>query len=206
MQIKNCLLGAAALVACGSANATTNVALAPAATFVSASSFLDFSAYNISLDPNGQQTAQNNLLTTTPVPYTSNDEPRYIFGANDADESLVIELGGARTLTSVGATWFDAAYQDRAPSSVSVSFSSDGVNFGPVTTAASLPYGGGSAFLDLPTPVTARYVDYAFGGNGGVAIQEVFADAVPEPASWALMLLGFGGLGLATRQRRQLTA
>ena len=37
-------------------------------------------------------------------------------------------------------------------------------------------------------------VDY----TGGVLV----ADAVPEPAAWALMLLGFGGLGVALRRGR----
>jgi hypothetical protein len=29
------------------------------------------------------------------------------------------------------------------------------------------------------------------------------AGAVPEPGTWALMLLGFGGIGMAMRRRRK---
>ena len=39
-------------------------------------------------------------------------------------------------------------------------------------------------------------------GMGGVTFTRIDA-AVPEPAAWALMLLGFGGIGLAFRSRRK---
>jgi hypothetical protein len=32
-----------------------------------------------------------------------------------------------------------------------------------------------------------------------------YVQAVPEPATWAMMLLGFGGIGFAMRRRRQPT-
>ncbi|MBO9582446.1 MAG: PEPxxWA-CTERM sorting domain-containing protein [Sphingobium sp.] len=37
-----------------------------------------------------------------------------------------------------------------------------------------------------------------------VILDAVNITAVPEPASWALMLMGFGGLGFAMRQRRKI--
>ena len=58
------------------------------------------------------------------------------------------------------------------------------------------------------------YSRFAFGAsteaiNAGNADQEFSAigtAGVPEPASWTLMLLGFGGLGAMLRQRRRLSA
>lgn len=41
-----------------------------------------------------------------------------------------------------------------------------------------------------------------FLGNGNLSITQVAA-AVPEPASWMLMIIGFGALGGALRQRRR---
>jgi hypothetical protein len=43
------------------------------------------------------------------------------------------------------------------------------------------------------------------GGNGSFAgtISFEVASGVPEPAAWALMIVGFGGMGAALRRRRQ---
>ncbi len=38
----------------------------------------------------------------------------------------------------------------------------------------------------------------------GAGTTVTFGGAVPEPASWALMLVGFGGLGAVSRSRRKL--
>ena len=34
-------------------------------------------------------------------------------------------------------------------------------------------------------------------------IDNIAINAVPEPGTWAMMLLGFGGIGLAMRRRRR---
>ena len=51
--------------------------------------------------------------------------------------------------------------------------------------------------LTVPNEATRGFVEYVTISNDG---------AVPEPAAWALMLVGFGTMGAMLRRRRQVFA
>lgn len=62
--------------------------------------------------------------------------------------------------------------------------------------------GGGTSFSagsDSTYALAAR-------GNGGVGIRLVSLAAVPEPATWAMMIVGFGAVGASLRRRRAMDA
>ena len=69
---------------------------------------------------------------------------------------------------------------------------------------AGVPAGTYVAFEDLPFPgADFNYNDESFVfGNTATVV----TPGVPEPATWAVMLLGFGGLGAVMRSRRQRAA
>jgi len=65
----------------------------------------------------------------------------------------------------------------------------------------------GGFILDLPVTsgMQTLVVKGTSGGNGSFAgtISFELASPAPEPTSWALMIIGFGGMGAALRRRRQ---
>jgi hypothetical protein len=80
--------------------------------------------------------------------------------------------------------------------------------FGRVTWDAPQTYsfGNGGAFR-----VALQDTNFAIGGPvtnvaGQFRLLSESVSAVPEPATWAMMLLGFGGVGVAVRRRRVKSA
>jgi hypothetical protein len=49
----------------------------------------------------------------------------------------------------------------------------------------------------------ATILDFNDDASGGPAYYEGAVGAVPEPSTWAIMLVGLGGLGAAMRRRRR---
>jgi hypothetical protein len=71
----------------------------------------------------------------------------------------------------------------------------------------------GSVFIDFDNSLrsftsaagdfTFQVNDVSVSSNSAIQILSGQIQAVPEPATWAMMLLGFGGIGMAMRRRRQ---
>lgn len=89
---------------------------------------------------------------------------------------------------------------------------SQGDGNGFTTTGDYGAYGGGGFYQVAPIGNTG--LNFAYPVPGSLSF-ETFVDepppppsqtAVPEPETWALMLLGFGGLGAALRRRRAFAA
>ncbi len=80
---------------------------------------------------------------------------------------------------------------------------SDAISFGTSSGAGAAFYFADGAFTNFGT-----YSNIIFGSQQAATLRVslVQAAAVPEPATWAMMLIGFAGIGLASRRRRRVMA
>ena len=82
----------------------------------------------------------------------------------------------------------------------------DNVSIGSVAGTGSWQTFTGS-FIGTGAPVTFAISELAGGGNGGVVLDNIsVTGAVPEPATWGLMLAGFVMVGVAARSRKRAIA
>jgi len=62
-----------------------------------------------------------------------------------------------------------------------------------------------ATFTATGSSTTLNFTNLTGGLNEGVLLDAVSIQAVPEPATWAIMILGFGAIGLQIRRRRTAT-
>ena len=76
------------------------------------------------------------------------------------------------------------------------------------TTLGSVTGGTGwqafnGVFTGTGSPDTFALSETFGGNNGGVFLDNISISAVPEPSTWAMLLLGFGAIGWAMRSNRR---
>lgn len=122
-------------------------------------------------------------------------------------DRFIFRLGqmglGSGAVTTSAASLFGATDLDF--NSASFDNGSNIFNFaiGPNGMVESFGSGGIPIFAGATNILTVNYTSRGSGAFGGQLSFE--PNAVPEPATWALMLLGFGGIGMAMRRRRKET-
>jgi hypothetical protein len=77
-----------------------------------------------------------------------------------------------------------------------------GLHWGNVPESGNTPYGNVSAFYLWNNAIPGSIHLTATQGYSNAVLYRATAGAVPEPATWAMMLLGFGAVGIASRRRR----
>ena len=80
-----------------------------------------------------------------------------------------------------------------------------GIHWGNVPDGAGPSYGNVSGFYlwNNAAPGTIQLTDS--GGFSDAVLYRSTGGAVPEPATWAMMLLGFAGIGASMRRRTKQT-
>jgi PEP-CTERM motif len=118
----------------------------------------------------------------------------YIGYPNETDPIVTFNFAGVEHINSV-TVWVDNALGYGGvslPSSVAI----DGTDF-PIAPDNSNPAPRGYTFSSLDITGSSVNVQF-FQSNAWVMVVEVsFSSGVPEPATWAMMLIGFAGLGVA---------
>ena len=74
---------------------------------------------------------------------------------------------------------------------------------GDIQNSARLNFGFLSSLNFNPNVDNTYRIDLTAGGDTVTSFAQLGAGAVPEPTTWAMMLLGFGAMGVSLRRRRR---
>jgi hypothetical protein len=148
--------------------------------------------------------------TTTPGPNLAFEGTQYLDlvgqgGTGGISQTLSLTPGGTYDLTFA---FSNNGFSPNESTSASASFMIDGLS-GTVShstaTASNLNWLIFSGNFVATGTDTLNFTNLTGGPNEGIFLDAISITAVPEPATWAMMLLGFGAIGFAMRRRRSLT-
>jgi hypothetical protein len=192
MRIKYLLAGAAAL--CGAAMFSTPSAASEPITCVSgegifspaATDCVGYYSGNVLDNKSADVTTQTNALAALGVTFTDfNNYPKIGLNGSSTDINFGTPLSG---IVIIGVHW------GNVPDST----------FNPSNTGT---VGNVSGFFEFnlgSTPVSSIALTNSQGISGAV-LYESGTPFLPEPATWAMMILGFGAAGFALRRYRRET-
>ncbi|MBX3485685.1 PEPxxWA-CTERM sorting domain-containing protein [Phenylobacterium sp.] len=127
-------------------------------------------------------------------------------GENCCTDTFTLSLNSVALLSGswgLGGGGGDALYFSPAGSTVNVV---NGVG-GTVTITAPLTFVNGSNTLRFAYSGGSQGLgDEGWGLNSVVVTGSAVQASVPEPATWAMMLIGFGALGVSARRMRRVQA
>lgn len=125
-------------------------------------------------------------LDSNPTPSRINDQSAFGFGQIFFDNVPGIFNGVAQTASSISfGTGIASQFQISGSASGFAQFGGQTVFTGPLTAPVF-------------SPGTFTFTGFS---NGTLTVSPLVAAAVPEPATWAMLLVGFGGVGFAMRRR-----
>jgi PEP-CTERM motif len=129
-----------------------------------------------------------------------------VWRGNCSPKPTTFNLGGGSNSGSqanVFSNPFAATLSNRTNNGTGVSFNGGNETF----SFAGLPVNIGSNTLTFTytSLADANHAGFQGLGDEGWGVEQVIASAVPEPSTWAMMLLGFAGIGsIAYRRKSKL--
>ena len=130
---------------------------------------------------------------TGPLAYTAQEAAAHLFGGQAGAYS--VSTAGSKIADIDGQAWYSILGIGVGIFEQDYSSKYLGLYYGPNADHDSGKFGPVSAFVN-DWAVGARFTNYAFRDDA------VVGSGTPEPGAWALMILGFGGVGAAMRRRR----
>lgn len=153
----------------------------------------------------GGPTATDAALVYTVGSFNQSSDPTGFLGIGGATDNL-----GSFTLGAAPHTYTGDVFR------LLVTFTQPGAGsqlFQALLQGSVTSVNGGSVFINfdntpqlITTPggsFTLQVNDVSVAAGGATQILSGQLQAVPEPATWAMMLLGFGAIGMAMRRRRR---